>query len=120
MSGRTRKSDLRERGQATVEAAFGIPIVFLLVLLLAQPGIVLYDRMVMASAASEACRLLATGEGDEAACVDHSIVYGRLIGHERHIHNDENIFAASDNCRAVMDHIFHGNGERGFLCEKGS
>lgn len=70
MSGRKRRSDLRERGQATVEAAFGIPIVFLLVLLLAQPGIVLYDRMVMASAASEACRLVATGEGDEAACVD--------------------------------------------------
>ena len=54
---------------------------------------------------------IAAGFLDEAACVDHSIVYGRLIGHERHIHNDENIIAASDNCRAVMDHIFHGNRE---------
>lgn len=53
-----------ERGQATVEAVFALPVVFLLVLLLVQPGIVLYDRMVMASAAAEGCRLLATGEGD--------------------------------------------------------
>lgn len=70
MPGRVRAGRPRECGQTTVEAAFGLPIVFLLVLLLAQPGIVLYDRMVMASAASEACRLLATGEGDATACVD--------------------------------------------------
>ncbi len=56
-----------DRGQTTVEAAFALPVVFLLVLLLVQPGIVLYDRMVMASAAAEGCRLLATGEGDVAA-----------------------------------------------------
>ena len=48
------------KGQATVEAAFAIPVVFTLLLLLMQPGIVLYDRMVMRSAAAEACRLLAT------------------------------------------------------------
>lgn len=36
------------RGQSTVEAAVALPVVFLLVLLLVQPGIVLYDRMVMA------------------------------------------------------------------------
>mgnify|MGYP000134517313 CR=1 FL=1 len=35
------------RGQSTVEAAVALPVVFLLVLLLVQPGIVLYDRMVM-------------------------------------------------------------------------
>ena len=56
-----------ESGQATVEAAFALPVLLLLVLLLVQPGIVLYDRLVMASAA-EGCRLLATGEGDEEAC----------------------------------------------------
>lgn len=55
-----------ERGQTTVEAAFALPVVFLLVLLLIQPGIVLYDRMVMASAAAEGCRLLATSEGDSS------------------------------------------------------
>ena len=50
----------REAGQASVEAAFLIPIVFIMLLLLIQPGIILYDRMVMQSAASEGCRLLAT------------------------------------------------------------
>lgn len=48
------------RGQATVEAAFAIPVVFTLLLLLIQPGIILYDRMVMRQAAAEGCRLLAT------------------------------------------------------------
>lgn len=38
------------RGQSTAEAAVALPVVFLLVLLLVQPGIVLYDRMVMAGA----------------------------------------------------------------------
>lgn len=48
------------RGQATVEAAFLIPVLFVGLLLLMQPGILLYDRIVMGAAASEACRLLAT------------------------------------------------------------
>ena len=47
-------------GQGTVEAALAIPILFLLMLLLLQPGIVMYDRLVMGSAAAEGCRLLAT------------------------------------------------------------
>lgn len=47
-------------GQATLEAAFLIPVVFLLVLLLVQPGIILYDMMVMRAAAADGCRLLAT------------------------------------------------------------
>ena len=49
-----------ESGQGTVEAAFLVPVLFLGLLLLLQPGILLYDRIVMAGAASEACRLLAT------------------------------------------------------------
>lgn len=49
-----------EGGQATVEAAFALPVLFLLALLLMQPGIILYDRMVMEAAAAEGCRLLAT------------------------------------------------------------
>ena len=53
-----------ERGQGTVEAAFVIPVLFLVLLMLLQPGIVLYDRMVMKGAAAEACRLLATGSGE--------------------------------------------------------
>ena len=51
---------LSDRGQGTVEAVFVLPILFVLVLLLVQPGIVLYDRMVMQAAAAEGCRLLAT------------------------------------------------------------
>lgn len=50
-----------ERGQGSVEAAVVIPVMFLLLLLLLQPGIVLYDRLVMGNAAAEACRVLATG-----------------------------------------------------------
>jgi len=43
-----------------VEAAALIPVMFVLLLLLIQPGIILYDRMVMQAAACEGCRLLAT------------------------------------------------------------
>lgn len=48
------------RGQGTVEVAFLMPVLFVGLLLLVQPGILLYDRIVMGAAASEACRLLAT------------------------------------------------------------
>lgn len=36
-----------ERGQATVEAAFLIPVLFTVLLLSVQPGMSWYDRMVM-------------------------------------------------------------------------
>lgn len=49
-----------KRGQGTIEAAVVIPVLFLLMLMLLQPGIVLYDKLVMANAAAEGCRLLAT------------------------------------------------------------
>ncbi len=49
-----------DRGQATVEAAYLIPVVFVCLLLLLQPGIILYDLMVMQAAAADGCRLLAT------------------------------------------------------------
>ena len=49
-----------ECGQGTIEAAFTIPVLFLLMLLLLQPGIILYDHLVMGGAAAEGCRLLAT------------------------------------------------------------
>ena len=59
-----------ERGQATVEAAFLIPVLFTVLLLSVQPGMVLYDRMVMQAAASDACRLAAVktdAVGDSSA-----------------------------------------------------
>ena len=48
------------KGQGTVEAAVVIPVLFLLLLMLLQPGIILYDHVVMGNAAAEACRLIAT------------------------------------------------------------
>jgi len=43
-----------------VEAAYLIPVLFLLFLLLCQPIILLYNHMVMSGAAAEGCRLLST------------------------------------------------------------
>lgn len=53
--------------QSTVEAAFMIPVLLVTALLLIQPGILLYDRMVMQGAATEACRLLATASAASGA-----------------------------------------------------
>lgn len=61
-----RKRLVNDSGQSTVEAAFMLPIAFVLVLLLVQPGILLYDRMVMQGAAAEGCRLLATTQDAES------------------------------------------------------
>lgn len=63
-------------GQATVEGAFTIPIIFLLLLLLMQPGILLYDRIVMQAAAAEGCRMLATRSsvsGADAAVYEEAV-----------------------------------------------
>lgn len=48
------------RGQATLEAALLIPVVLLGMLAAIEPGIVLYDRIVMQAASAECCRVLAT------------------------------------------------------------
>ena len=48
----------RKNAQATLEAAFMIPVLLTLFLLLVQPAIVFYDLIVMKSASSEACRLV--------------------------------------------------------------
>ena len=50
-----------EEGQATVEAAFALPVLLTLVALLLQPAVLLYDRCVMGAAAAETCRVAATG-----------------------------------------------------------
>lgn len=57
-------------GQASVEGAFLIPVILVLLMLLIQPGILLYNRMVMMSAAAEGCRVLATqgSSQNQAAC----------------------------------------------------
>lgn len=58
-----------DKGQSSVEAALLIPVLFVTLLALLQPGIILYDRMVMESAAAEGCRLLAT-KSDDAGMTD--------------------------------------------------
>ena len=70
------KSIRKERGQGTVEAAIVIPVLFLLMLMLLQPGIILYDRIIMGSAAAEGCRLLATASdasGSYEAFIRHRL-----------------------------------------------
>ncbi len=49
-----------DSGQATVEAAFLIPVVMIVLGILLQPSILLYDRMVMEAAAGQALRILST------------------------------------------------------------
>ena len=65
-------------GQSTVEAALVVPILFGLILLLVQPGILLYDRIVMHAAAAEGCRLLATSSATEAEGLCEDYVRRRL------------------------------------------
>ncbi len=56
-------------GQAVVEAAFALPVMLILMMMLVQPAIILYDRMIMQSAAAEGCRLLTTAQsGELEAC----------------------------------------------------
>lgn len=64
---------VEKQGQATVEAAFLLPVLFGCILLLVQPGIVLYDLVVMRSAATEGCRLLSTSSAADAHLCDDYI-----------------------------------------------
>ena len=60
------------RGQATVEAALLIPALLLGLVIAAQPGIVLFDRVVMEAAAAEGCRALETASAaDEGEVVEY-------------------------------------------------
>ncbi len=83
-------ASLQKKGQASVEGAFLIPIIFILLLLLLQPSILLFDRIVMKNAASEGCRLLATKTAvlSEGADPYEEYVLSRLssIPEEDHFH----------------------------------
>ena len=54
-------------------AALLIPVLFLLLLVLTEPAILLYNRVVMANAAAEGCRLLATRDSflTEGGCIEY-------------------------------------------------
>ena len=56
-----------ERAQATVEAAFLLPVFLTLLLLALQPVCLLYTRAVMEQTAAATARLMVTGEGDDEA-----------------------------------------------------
>lgn len=77
LSGHLRSSAFWRSGQASVEAALMLPVLLGLMLLLIQPGIVLYDRTVMQSAAAEACRTLCTVSGGDQE-IARSLVLRRL------------------------------------------
>lgn len=66
------------RGQATVEGAFLIPVILLMLMLLIQPGILLYDRVVMQAAASEGCRLISTRPLNDSSDAYKGYVLRRL------------------------------------------
>lgn len=73
-----RRPGLHDSGQSSVEAAFAIPIVFLLLLLITQPAIIWYDRMIMEEAAAEGCRLLATAGLAESGSTAEDYIRRRL------------------------------------------
>lgn len=67
-----------DSGQAVVEAAFALPVMMLLAMMLVQPAIILYDRTVMQAAAAEGCRLLATAAASEGDSSSEDYVRRRL------------------------------------------
>lgn len=67
-------------GQATVECAFLIPVMLLVLMLLIQPGILLYDYQVMKGAAAEGCRMLATRTDALATTESYEQVIKRHLG----------------------------------------
>lgn len=64
---------LGEQGQATVEAAFLLPVLCAVLALFLQPAFLLYDRCVMQAAAFETCRVAATSTSDGQALEAYAI-----------------------------------------------
>jgi Flp pilus assembly protein TadG len=56
-----------DRGQATVEFALVLPVLFLLVMLLLQVGLIARDQVLVSHAAREGARAAAVSEADRAA-----------------------------------------------------
>lgn len=86
--------------QATVEAAIMIPVIFLLLLLLIQPGIYLYDLCVMNEAASETCRVLSTASDSEKSKICEQFARRRLSA----IPQQDNFHVHSDGCSYVIEY----------------
>ena len=73
-----RHAQLDERAQSTIEAAFVAPVLLGCILMLVQPCIVLYDRIIMQEAAAEACRLASTLSSSTTADLVDGLVHRRL------------------------------------------
>lgn len=73
-----------EEGQGTVEAALVIPLLFVLMMMLLQPGIILYDTIVMQDAAAEGCRLMATSDAGAGAEGCKDFIRNRLSAIPQH------------------------------------
>ena len=58
---------MRDRGQATVEAALALPIVLIALLLIVQVGVVVRDALALTQAAREGARAAAVSATDAAA-----------------------------------------------------
>lgn len=104
-----RLSESAEKGQAAVECAFLIPVTLLLLMLLIQPGIILYNHMVMKAAASEGCRLIAT-KNDTSA--DESSYENAIRRHLGSIPQQENFHIHQSGCSCVI--TLEGNEQSGF------
>lgn len=89
--------------QATVEAAIMIPVIFLLILLLIQPGIILYDLTVMNSAAAETCRVLSTSNDENISKICEPFARKRLSA----IPQQENFHLHNNGCSYEFN--FDGN-----------
>lgn len=61
------KSRVAQLGQVTVEAAFLLPALLVLLGVFIQPAILLYDRCVMNAAAAEGCRAVETATSSGSA-----------------------------------------------------
>ena len=90
-------------GQSTIEAAVMIPLLFLLMLLLIQPGIILYDLCVMNYAASETCRVLSTSNDEGISKICEPYAKRRLSA----IPQQDNFHLHSGGCSYEIE--FNGN-----------
>ena len=63
------RGDSGQQGQATVELALVLPLLFLLILLVVQAGLLCRDQLLATHAARQAARVAAI-DGDDAAAVD--------------------------------------------------
>lgn len=96
--------------QATVEAAIMIPVIFLLLLLLIQPGIYLYDLCIMNEAAAETCRVLSTSSDTEKAKICESFAKRRLSA----IPQQDNFHMHSGGCSYEIS--YEGSQESNEVC----